>query len=138
MSRNRNGAWRRSGSAVECRTLDRGNTVTSPLHIGAVDGDSSWRCYDKTKSLYLYFAKKRDLFYYLFFYNLFGGYRVGVRVRVRVGVIYLRKSFSVSLRPQHHSMLRATQICLKFILVEGLWVDSKIPNVQIPRPNGFF
>ena len=33
--------------------------------------------------------------------------RLGVRVmvRVRVGVIYLRDSFSVLLRPQHHSML---------------------------------
>ena len=41
--------WRRSGSAVECRTLDRGNTVTNPLHIGAVDGDSLSRCYTMTK-----------------------------------------------------------------------------------------
>ena len=41
--------WRRSGSAVECRTLDRENTVTNPLHIGAVDGDSLWRCYATTK-----------------------------------------------------------------------------------------
>ena len=97
----------------------------------------------QNKIIVLVLCKKRDLFYYLFFYNLFGGLgrvRVGVRVRVRVGVrvIYLRNSFSVSLRSQHHSMLRATQICLKFILVEGLWVDSKIPNVQIPRPNSFF
>ena len=42
-------AWRRSGSAVECRTLDRENTVTNPLPIGAVDGDSLWRCYTTTK-----------------------------------------------------------------------------------------
>ena len=28
--------WRRSGSAIECRTLDRENTVSNPLHIGAV------------------------------------------------------------------------------------------------------
>ena len=41
--------WRRSGSAVECRTLDRENTVTNPLHIGAVDGDSLWHCYATTK-----------------------------------------------------------------------------------------
>ena len=38
----------------------------NPLHIGAVDGDSLWRCYDKTKSLYLYFAIKRDLLLLLF------------------------------------------------------------------------
>ena len=47
---NRSGrVWRRSGSAVESRTLDRGNTVTNPPHIGAVDGDSLWRCYATTK-----------------------------------------------------------------------------------------
>ena len=60
--------WR-SGSAVECRTLDRENTVTNPLHISAVDGDSLWRCYatTKTKSLYFYFSINRDL---LLFYLL--------------------------------------------------------------------
>ena len=26
----------------------------------------------------------------------------------------------------------------EFGLVKGLWVDRKIPNFQIPRPNGFF
>ena len=31
--------------------------------------------------------------------------RVGVGFRVRVRVSYLRDSFSVLLRPQHHSML---------------------------------
>ena len=36
-------------SAVECRTLDRENTVMNSLHIGAVDGDSLWHCYAKTK-----------------------------------------------------------------------------------------
>ena len=30
------------------------------------------------------------------------------------------------------------QIWLKFFLVEGIWVDRKIPNLQVPRPNGFF
>ena len=40
---------RHSGSEVECRTLDRENEVTNPLHIGAVDGDSLWRCYVTTK-----------------------------------------------------------------------------------------
>ena len=67
--------------------------------------------------------------------NLFGGLgRVRVGVGVRVRVISLRNSFSVSLCPQHHSMLRATQICLKFILVVG----RQIPNFQMPRPNVFF
>ena len=41
--------WRRNGSAVECRTLDRENAVTNPLHISAIDGDSLWRCYVTTK-----------------------------------------------------------------------------------------
>ena len=49
--------WRRSGSVVEFQTLVRENTVTNPLHIGAVDGDSLcrcvvvalWRCYATTK-----------------------------------------------------------------------------------------
>ena len=63
--------WRCSGSAIECRTLDQGNTVTNPLHIGAVDGDS-WRCYATTKqnhlTLYLYFAINRDFF--IFYFNL--------------------------------------------------------------------
>ena len=27
--------WRRSGSAVECQTLDRDNAVTNPLHTFA-------------------------------------------------------------------------------------------------------
>ena len=60
--------WRHSGSAVECLTLDRENTVTNPLHIGGVDGDSLWHCYAtfKTKSLYLYFAISRDLLFILF------------------------------------------------------------------------
>ena len=30
------------------------------------------------------------------------------------------------------------QICPKFFLVEGLWLDRRIPNFQFPRPNGFF
>ena len=36
--------WGRSGSAVECRTLDRENPVMNPLHIydGAFDGDTLW------------------------------------------------------------------------------------------------
>ena len=55
--------WRRSGLAVECQTLGRGNTVTNPLHIGTVDGDSLWRCYATTKKS-LYFAINRDLFIY--------------------------------------------------------------------------
>ena len=40
--------WRRSGSAVEYRTLDRENPVTNPLHIVVV----AMLCHDKTKSLY--------------------------------------------------------------------------------------
>ena len=43
--------WGRSGSAVECRTLDRENPVMNPLHmmapLMATRGDN------KTKSLYL-------------------------------------------------------------------------------------
>ena len=27
---------------------------------------------------------------------------------------------------------------MKFFLVEGLGVDGRIPNFQVPRPNGFF
>ena len=23
-------------------------------------------------------------------------------------------------------------------LMEGLWIDRRIPNCQVPRPNGFF
>ena len=30
------------------------------------------------------------------------------------------------------------QICPIFFLVEGLWIDRRIPNFQVPRPNGFF
>ena len=31
------------------------------------------------------------------------------------------------------------QICMTIFLVEGLRVDIRIiPNVQVPRPNGFF
>ena len=52
---------------VECWTLDRGNIVTNPLHIGAIDGDSLWR-YDKTKSLY--FAINRDFFIYLMLWSV--------------------------------------------------------------------
>ena len=26
----------------------------------------------------------------------------------------------------------------EFFLVEGLWIDRRIPNFQIPRQNGFF
>ena len=26
----------------------------------------------------------------------------------------------------------------EFFLVEGLWLDRRIPTVQVPRPNGFF
>ena len=43
--------WRRNGSAVECRTLDRKDPVTNPLHIGAVDGDSLWRCYARQNTI---------------------------------------------------------------------------------------
>ena len=26
----------------------------------------------------------------------------------------------------------------EFFLVEGLWIDRRIPNCQVPRANGFF
>ena len=26
----------------------------------------------------------------------------------------------------------------EFFFGEGLWMDRRIPNVQVPRPNGFF
>ena len=26
----------------------------------------------------------------------------------------------------------------RIFLVEGLWIDRRITNVQVPRPNGFF
>ena len=26
----------------------------------------------------------------------------------------------------------------EFFLVEGLWIDRRIPNLQVPRPNGFY
>ena len=26
----------------------------------------------------------------------------------------------------------------EIFLVEGLWIDRRIPNVQVPRPNGYF
>ena len=26
----------------------------------------------------------------------------------------------------------------EFFLVEGIWIDRRIPNCQVPRPNGFF
>ena len=26
----------------------------------------------------------------------------------------------------------------EFFLVDGLWIDRRIPNVHVPRPNGLF
>ena len=40
--------WGRSGSAVECRNLDRANPVTNTYMDGDADGDTLWRCYATT------------------------------------------------------------------------------------------
>ena len=63
--------WRRSGSAVECRTLDRENTVTNPLHIGAVDGDTLWRCYATTKQNHFTCTLQYTVILFIYYFYLF-------------------------------------------------------------------
>ena len=59
-------SWRRSGSAVECRNLDREDTVTNPLHI--LGPLMTTRCggvtpRQNTIIVPLHFAMNYDLFY---------------------------------------------------------------------------
>ena len=85
-----------SGRMPDSRAREHRHESSYGLHIGAVDGDSLWRCYAMTTQNHCtcYFVINRDLFIYLF-------------VFVCVGSQLARKICSLSLDHAMRSMLSA-------------------------------
>ena len=67
MTENVDAEWL-SGRMPDSRAREHRHESSYGLHIGAVDGDSLWRCYAMTTQNHCtcYFVINRDLFIYLF------------------------------------------------------------------------